>query len=119
MEAALQDPIRLSTIVVSQDPRADALSQTNALKRSIVDRAQALLQRLQDYSNFFDRGDKNVIVRFVDNILLPSIFVVDNCFPRGKSASSASPQILVSKAKAELKERSVLWTLFKLAIIQW
>lgn len=83
MEAALQDPIRLSTIVVSQDPRADALSQTNA---------QALLQRLQDYSNFFDRGDKNVIVRFVDNILLPSIFVVDNCFPRGKSASSASPR---------------------------
>lgn len=105
LEAALQDPIRLSTIVVSQDPRAEALSQVNALKRSIVDRAEASLQHLNEYVKKFDRSNSDI--RFVENTHLPSIFVVDVCFPRGKSSSSASPQASTTSFNKKRKRNSM------------
>lgn len=103
LEAALQDPIRLSTVVVSQDPRADRSSQINALKRSIIDRAEASLHHLNVYTKELDGSDTE-IVRFVETVSIPSIFVVDACFRSGKSASLAIP---TSSATPSNKKRKL------------
>jgi len=85
LSSVLEEPVLLSSVVVSQDPRLkgpNTSHQLEALERAIVSRAQAVW----DYIAGEDNTSSNWQVK--DRI--PSVHVVRSVFPSGKSILAPS-----------------------------
>ena len=72
LSSLIKTPIYLSSIVVSLDERSDDVSQLNALKRALIDRAKAVCSELTQSK--------------MANVDYPELFIVSAQFPQGKSA---------------------------------
>jgi Adenosine-deaminase (editase) domain len=86
LERHFVEPVRLTSIVVSNDPRGDRASQMKALQRAVADRAKDSLRLLQDTVKNGCLDDTNVD-DFLKNARIPSVYLVDASFERGKARS--------------------------------
>jgi Adenosine-deaminase (editase) domain len=106
LERHLVDPLRLTSIVVSKDPRADSDSQLKALQRAVVDRSQDTLQVLHNNVKTGCLGSV-FVGDFLRNAESPSIYLVDASFERGKARSAIPPSSTAASRKRKLETVSV------------
>jgi hypothetical protein len=91
LERHMLEPVRLTSLVVSHDPRADRASQLEALQRAVADRTQDALHLMRDHAKNGCLLDSTASVEnFIKNAKIPSVHLVDTSFERGKARSVAT-----------------------------
>jgi Adenosine-deaminase (editase) domain len=98
-------PVRLSTVIVSRDPRGHANSQAEALQRAIADRVQAVWQSISSLEQQAARGESLLITSQTHPPTIPSVYVVDEVFESGKSQMSLKQSLQGTAAGSRKRKR--------------
>ena len=116
----LQQPIRLSSLVVSRDARSTcALGQQEALTRAIAQRVQAVQKEMRDANllrgsninkDTADQTHKGSNTALDDDEwLCPQVHVVEETFARGKASSEHAKEMMASRKRKrdDTKEKPI------------
>jgi Adenosine-deaminase (editase) domain len=98
-------PVRLSTVIVSRDPRGHANSQAEALQRAIAGRVQAVWQSISSLEQQAARGESLLITSQTHQPTIPSVYVVDEVFESGKSQMSLKQSLQGTAAGSSKRKR--------------
>ena len=91
----LQEPIRLSSVIVSRDIRSDTSAQLDALQRAIPRRVIAVKDELSK------KQEDGTVIRGVEDIPAPAVHVIDQVFGSGKASSEHARDTASRKRKRD------------------